>query len=597
MARKAQPKDLDHIAEYIVEEVARRKKDRKHLDHMIKEIDRQVSMKPNLDHKMKIGSTGLPTTVRDPSKAWLPEIELPLQAEALETLVSDVRSMEFPDSGTWFKANSALTDKYLDRVDFTSIIAGDENEVPTKINQDNADKIVSGLLNHYHRQYDFRGNVDVINAESLSYGAGVGRARMVTKEVISETAKGIVKKDKRIPVLIPKSLKMTLLDDREHIILQEGFSVGPLTIFEMKMSYDDLKDAARKGGRDPNSDNGGWIPGNIRNLEPDKHNDIELFEGEGDFIIPRKSTGSILLPGTIVTVAKGKNAHKVVRLRFKKIFPNSVIVFPYHREKVGSPYTTSPLMKGWPLQAAATEALMNVFISAALKNGPPISYDRNDMLFIQNGGPVVEPFAQWATLGEIKVYDNFGDPAAMLQIYLALLQQYADAVGMPRARLGAQTVSHTTKFAKQAELQRGAVRTVDYVGSSLQGPLPQWLSLEYEMAVKEFKGTETYPLNVGSYRGYVEIEKKHLPDLVTFEAFGSGMPAEESQKRQDKLAAVQFAMQVDRALLEEGGKPVLNKAEIIEEILMEGGWTDIDPFINQEEIGAETPQTEEEIQV
>ena len=144
---RVKPSDFDHIADYICEEYSRRKKDRKHLDHVIGEIDRQVSMRPDRSHKMKVGENGLPTAQLDPDKAWLPEIELPLQAEALEILTSDARSMLFPDSGTWFEARAALTDEYLERADFDAIIAGDLNEVPSKITQDNADKLAAGLLN------------------------------------------------------------------------------------------------------------------------------------------------------------------------------------------------------------------------------------------------------------------------------------------------------------------------------------------------------------------------------------------------------------------------------------------------------------------
>ena len=431
---KVRQSDWDHICDYIYAEVERRKKDRKHLDHVIKEIDRQVSMRPDKSHKMKMSEAGTPTAILDPQKAWLPEIELPLQAEALEILTSDARSMMFPDSGVWFMANAALTDEYLERADFESIIAGDENDVPSRITQDNANKLAAGLLNHYHKQYDFRGHVDVINAEAFSYGCGVGRARMVTKEVVTSTAKGIVSKQKRIPVLIPKSLKNTYLDDREHIIMNEGHHVSPLTIFYEKVSLEDIKKAAKKGGNDPDKDTGGWMLKNINKLEEEKDGHVEIYEAEGDFIIPRKTGKSLYIPGTIITIACGKNK-KVIRVRLKKHIPNSIIVFPYHNERVGSPYATSPLMKGWPIQVAAVEMLMRIAESAALKNAPPIGYDRNDQWFIQNGGPVVHPNAQWGTMGEVNVYDNIGgDQSALLAIYQSILQQYADVVGVHRAR-------------------------------------------------------------------------------------------------------------------------------------------------------------------
>lgn len=576
MPRKISEKDFDHIAEYIKEEFDRRKRDRKHLDHAIKEIDRQIEMRPDTSHKM-VFEGGRNTGRPDPSKAWMPEVELPLQAEALETLNSDVRSMMFPDSGSWFKAHAALTDEYLARADFTSMIAGDQNDLPTKITQDNADKLVIGQLEHWHRQYDFRGNMDVINSEALSYGVGIGRARKVRKTVFMDTARGIVPKDKVIPVLIPRSIKTTYLDDREQILMHEGYMLGPLDIFIRKMALEDLKRHA-KGSRDPNSEDGGWMPRFVNKIEPDGKGFIELIEAEGDFIIPRKSTGSILVPGAIITIAVGKQHPKVVRVRFRKT-PHSVIRFPYHHEKVGSPYATSPLRKGWPLQAAATEMWMDLIQAATLNVQPPVGYDRNDMWFAQNGGPVIAPSALWGTMGEINVH-QIGDVAALLNAFSQALLLYADVVGVHRARLGAQTVSHTTAFAKNAELQRGAVRTVDYVRSTLQGPLTQWLSMEYEMGLQSMRGSNTF--YVDAYGGFVEIEKDQLPDKVVFEAHGSGAPIEEQQKQEQKLRALLEAIQMDQVGISQGQPPTLNLPNMIEERLRGGGWTDTDPFINRQ---------------
>lgn len=576
MARKISEKDFDYVAEYIKEEYDRRKKDRNHLDHAIKEIDRQIEMRPDTSHKMLFIS-GRNSGQPDPNKAWMPEVELPLQAEALETLTSDARSMMFPDAGPWFSAHAAMTDEYLDRADFTSMIAGDENEVPTQISQDNADKLVAGQLEHWHSQYDFRGHMDLINAEAISYGVGIGRGRMVKKSVVMDTARGTIREDQIIPVLIPRSIKNTYLDDREHILMHEGYMVGPLQIFTRKMQLDDLK-RQTQGNKDPYSEDGGWIPRFVNKLEADDKGFVELLEAEGDFIIPRRTSGSISLPGTIVTVSVGKNAIKVVRMRFRKYPYNSVIAFPYHKEKVGTPYATSPLRKGWPLQAAATEMWMNLIQAATLNVQPPIGYDRNDMWFAENGGPVVAPGALWGTIGDINTH-NIGDVGALLQAYTQALLQYADVVGVHRARLGAQTVSHTTAFAKNAELQRGAVRTVDYVRSTLQGPLTQWLCMEYEMGKKSLKGTNTFYID--SYRGFVNIDKDQLPDEVVFEAHGSGAPLEEQQKLQLKLQALAEAIQMDQVAIAQGQPPTLNIQSMIEERLRAGGWSDTDPFLNR----------------
>lgn len=580
---KINKKDFKHIAEYIKQTLDDRVKNRKDLDRAWKEIDRQVAMVPKTDHKQFLDPNGTPTGRRDPSKAWLPEIELPLQAEALETLVADSRSMMFPDSGPWFAAYAALTDDFLETADFTSIITGDQNEVPSQINQDNANKLAQGYINHLHRQYDFRGNIDIINAEAHSYGVGVGRARMVTKQVILETSRGIVRQDQKIPVLIPRSIKETYLDDRQHTLMHEGYMVGPLTIFRRIITMEDLKRFAGSN-TDPNREDGGWIPREIANIEPDKHGNVELLEAEGDFVIPRKTTGSIYLPGVIFTVAVGGDP-TVIRAQHRKFPFNSVLEFPYHKERVGSPYASSPLRKGMPIQAAAVEALMRLVEVSALNSRPPVGYDRSDSWFAQQGGPVIEPGAMWGTISDINVH-NIGDVSALFQVYLGFLNQYADATGMHRARLGAQTVSHTTAFAKNAELQRGAVRTVDYVRTALQGPLTQWLGMCYEMGRANFRKNQTFYID--SYRGFVTLpDKSLLPDLVVFEAHGSGGPAEEQALKQQKLAALQQALQMDQMNMQIRGPQaqVLNLAQLIEDTLIDGGWTDVDPFI-------QSPQTE-----
>ena len=569
-------KDFDYLAEYIKEEFDRREKNRKHLNHAIKEIDRQIEMRPDTSHKM-IFEGGVNTGRPDPSKSWMPEIELPLQAEALETLNSDARGLLFPDTGPWFSAHAALTDEYLKRVDFASLVAGDENEVPSLLTQDNADKLVVGQMEHWHRQYRFRDHIDLINAEAFSYGTGIGRARLLKKEVFMDTARGVVRKDQVIPVLVPGSLKNTYLDDREHILMHDGFMVGPLQIHVRHMALEDLKKYAQ-GGDDPQRMDGGWIPRFVNKLEPDNKGFVKLLEAEGDFIIPKKSNGSLFIPNAIITIGCGKNENKVVRIRFRDIPYSTTIAFPYHKERIDTPYATSPLRKGWPLQAIATEMLNILVMSAQLSAQPPIGWDRSDTWFAQNGGPVVSPGALWGTLGDVKPH-LIGSLSEMSIAYQNALLQYADVVGVHRARLGAQTLSHTTAYAKNAELQRGAVRTVDYIRTALQGPMTQWLYTEYEMGLKAMSGTNTFYID--SYRGFVEISKEHLPDQVVFEAHGAGAPVEEREKLEQKLRALAEAIQMDQVAISQGMQPTLNMQNVIEGRLREGGWTDTDPLLSK----------------
>ena len=59
-----------------------------------------------------------------------------------------------------------MTEDYLARADFDAIILGD-SDVPSKIDQDAADKLVEGYLMHLLRQVDFPSRMARINVEAL----------------------------------------------------------------------------------------------------------------------------------------------------------------------------------------------------------------------------------------------------------------------------------------------------------------------------------------------------------------------------------------------------------------------------------------------
>jgi hypothetical protein len=364
--------------------------------------------------------------------------------------------------------------------------------------------------------------------------------------------------------------------------MHEGHMVGPSTVREWKQLLADVVMAAEKGGKDPEDENGGWMPKALQSIDPDDDGTVTMVEMEGDFIVPRKTTGNMYLPNAIATVVVGKLGKKVqnqvVRFRFKKYPFSSFVWFPYHSEHIDSAYPTSPLIKGWPIQAAAVNSLSRLIEAGALNTQPPLQYDKDDPEFAQNGGPSVFPGAQWGTTGEV-VPRPVGDPSAMFGIYAGLLNQYADVTGINAPRLGAQTVSHTTAFAKDMEMQRGVIRTVDYVRTSLKGAMTQWLQMAYVMGRDVMRQSTVY---IDAYNGYVDIDKKALPDEVTFEVFGSGGPQEQAMKEQKRMQSLQMAMQMDAMSIQMGNKPELNLPALINQTLRQGGWSDVDILLNQE---------------
>tara|TARA_R100001530_G_scaffold65796_2_gene47123 strand:- start:2557 stop:4392 length:1836 start_codon:yes stop_codon:yes gene_type:complete len=568
--RKFTAADFSTIAEFIVEEHANRKDRRKHLEKVWAEVDRQIRMEPDLRRKLDTNNK-----VRRGSE-WMSEMELPLQAQTLEVLTADARRMLFPDSGSFFEAHAALTDKYLARVDFQALVTGDELEVPSQINQENADQLVAGWLEHYHRQYDFAGNWDGLNAESFKYGTLVGRGRIASKQTFLQTARGVVEKKIEFPVLFPISIKNTYLDDTLHAVMNEGLVVGPAVIYERTQRLKDLQIAANKGSNDPDVAEGGWMPAAVKGLEGDKDGNIHLLEYEGDLVVPRKTVRSVFTPNVIVTVAIGTE-RRVVRFRFSD--QPSYISHPYHVEDVNSPYGSGPLMKGMPVQKAAAEAWMSLTDVVILNAQPPVTYDQDDPFFAGSGGPIVAPRERWASASEVKPVP-IGDPNALFAIFSGALQQYADITGVNAPRLGQRTASHTTAFAKDAELQRGQVRTVDYARSVLKGPMEQWLYLEFKLGRKIMK-EETFFLR--EYGGFVTIQKKHLPDMATFDAFGAGGPAEDRADTAQKQSALAQAIQLEEAKRQlQPDAPPLDLVAIQRQILREG-------FVNVEEFFAEAP--------
>lgn len=588
--RRFDARDFDLVAEATIDEYSRRKRNRKDREKHWEEIDRQVEMLPDIEFKK------LPGGKIDHKKAWMAEMELPLQAQALEVLVSDARRMMFAQNAPWFMAHAELTDDYLNRVDFESMVLGDQTEVPSVITQDNADKLVQGFQLHCMRQYDFLTRVDRVNAESFKYGMGVARARMQTKQVFIHEAKGTKRQKQRLPVFVPGSIKRVYLDDPDPSSMYSDEMLSPSHIAEDWIRLASLQKAAAKGSRDPDDPDGGWIPEAVNALEADKDGFVHILEMEGDMVVPRKTVRDFIVPGSIVTVAVGgekggKVSRKIIRFRTRKHPFSSYIQFPYHYEESTEVYPVSPLMKGRPIQIMATDALNRLMDSAALKNSPPVGYDSSDMTFARTGGPMIHPNAQWDTTDPVQVYDEIGgDTGALSGVFSLGVNLYAELTGVLPARLGAQTKSHTTAFAKDAEIQRGATRTVDYVNATGEHAINRWLDMSYTIGRDAMPANEKVAFYIDAYDGFVEVDKDMLPERSSFEWFGAGGPAEEQAKLQSKLQSLQLALQMDQIQMQaaaargEPPLPVVDVQAAIQQVLRDGKWTDLDVITRAREV-------------
>ena len=587
--RRFDKRDWAYVADFVIDEFQRRKTARTDREKIWREIDRQIAMEPSVLYKM------LPSGQPDTGKRWMSEMELPLQAQALEVLTADARKMMFPDDGMYFEAHAQLSDEYLRKVDFQSLVLGDEMEVPSKINQDNADKLVESFLLYQFRQYDFMGHIDRCNAEAFKYGMGIGRARMEWRNVVVDEAMGSFKSVKRIPVLHPCSVKNVYLDDPKPS-MHSAQMATPAHIAVEYMRLENLQIAANKGSRDPFDADGGWMPYAAADLVGDENGFVKLIEIEGDIVVPRKSVRSFVLHNAVVTVAVGgqssnQTTRGVVRFRWRKDPFSSYVLFPYHYEGAHDTYPTGPLMKGMPIQMMCSDALNRLMDSAALKNAPPIGYSPDNIHFAASGGPRIFPNAQWQTVEPVEVYNTVGgDPAALAQTLQLGIHLYADVTGVLPARIGAQTVSHTTAFAKGAELQRGSTRTVDYCTSTGLGPMTRYLDMAYQMARNDMQPGDRVQYFIPAYGGFVDVKKAHLPEHALFQWFGAGGPQEEQTKMAMKMNSLQMGLKMDALAVQSGKPATVNIQSAIREVLREGGWTDLEQITNMQATTQVAPQ-------
>jgi hypothetical protein len=268
----------------------------------------------------------------------------------------------------------------------------------------------------------------------------------------------------------------------------------------------------------------------------------------------------------------------------------SYIVFDYHKESADAAYATAPLVKGLPIQRMSSQILNCMVASGQLSALPPVGFDRDDPSFASTGGPRVYPAAAWPTASDIEVHkDIAGDPQTFFNIFAGLNSLYNDMTGGHPARLGAQTKSHTTAFAKDAELSQGAVRTIDYTDDTLLDPMTRILNLEYSMGREDWRKQLVY---IEGWDVFAELQRSHLPKTVLFHALGAGASAEDQARLNQKLQAIQFALQVDAMAVQLGREPRLDHGKIVDKILESAGFTDVTEIVSDEPTEGVQDQTQ-----
>ena len=565
MARRFDKRDFGRLAESIKADLDKRKDRRKDLEKQWKEVDRQVEMKPTQRE-------------RRPGTDWMPEMELPLQAQALEVLTADARRLLFPQEKEWFRCHVKSTDEYLRAVESTLLISGDESATPVSPDQADLNALTQAILAHFHGQYDFRSAVDCLNVQAFKYGTYVGHVRWAKREVFSNDYRGTFRSREEIPVLVPGDIKNTYLDTSAQMVAREGMMIAPSVIRTYRQKLTDLKMAAKS--RDTQTMSGGWMPGNISKLQTEDGH-VHLMEYEGDCVIPRSGKDAFL-PNCIVTLAMGSNL-QVVRYRENPYPFRLFITGNYHLENMG-PYGVSPLMKGVPIQMAASEAFSRTMQAQILETEPPVWCDPNDQYWKAQGGPRIEPRALWMSLTKPEPV-SIGNAGALFNIYLGLLKQYEELTGVSSPRLGAQTKSHQTAFAIDQEMVRGQARTVDYV-SCFTESLVTFLQMELTMLRRGMGETSVF---IPQYAGYVDVNRTHVPEQAYIEVFGSSSPIAKREQEQKEFQALQMLLELDPQIREMGGRP-LDLDAIRRDILRRANPAlDLEAYLAEEQPQVEQP--------
>lgn len=541
--------DFKKISEFICDTKSTRKRKRKDREKLWKEVDRQLRLEPFVPYKKGPGGKAYN------HKKWMPELEIPNQAQALEILMSDALRMMLPDTGPWFATHSDIEESGI------QLPSGQDISVLT---QEVVDQFVESYILHTLSKFNYRKVWDLLNCEAFKYGNGVGRPRFVQT------------KDGKFPGLAPLSIKNTYLDDMETLIMAEGVHVRPGVIFCKHMKLADLQLSAFQGEKDPEKPNGGWMPDLLKGLEGNKSNLVEVIEFEGDLVVPMNSTTEVIenVIATAIVGKKGNKAdHNLIRLRFREFDGPAVINVPYHLEDVKCPYGTSPLMKGVPVQKAASEALNRSMQAAILNTEPPLNIPKDDAFFTGEGF-TVEPGAQWKGSKPIAPVE-IGNPAALFGVYADLNRQYADLTGINAPRLGQQTNSHTTAFAKDQEIERGQIRTVDYVRTTIHGAISDWLKLHYKMARDSLDEERIWMTRRGKFE---TVTQETLPENVRFEVFGAAGPQESLARMQQKREALLTLIQVNQLGVQMGTSEPINLKAIEKFLIQEAGISESEIF-------------------
>lgn len=554
-------RDHQTVADFIADEFRRRCKAsrRAELAKQWKEVDRQIAMEP----KAAIQRSG------DPAENWLPQIEMPALAQALEILLADSTRLVFPVSTDWYTAFAKMDDDFLRGETPPMIVEQDLPNEPQIEPEQLVNLVVHSTLDRLHKLTGWRQTWKCLLNEALKYGTFVGRWAVIEQDKRGGDYRGLG--NRKLPTLIPVSIKNHYPDDSWQAVMQEGVSIEPSMIRHWYQKTEDLKRA----------DGPGWIRANLNRLEDgsgsrEKRDHTEVVEMEGDVWIPR-SQGGFYLRNKRLTVAI-TGGPSLLRVQDMNTPFRSYLTGYYQRDDIDSPYGTSPLLKGRPLQEIISESANRLMQAAILSTEPPIIYDEQDQQLQAQGGPKIAPQEQWSADNPdaIRAFE-VGDPAAMFSILQGIMAQMEGLTQMNEPRRGETLTSHTTAYAADVAASRSILRTEDFVTGVEEGPLTTALYQEYFL-LRKMSGTLSVPINSRGMQGFVEARPNTFPEEMEFIVHGSKGVLNKREQRENMVTLTTLVANLVPLLAQLEPEAIPNMGEMIRDLFRHFGVTDAARF-------------------
>ncbi len=587
----------DDLAQFMEDELSRRKKARRYLEGIWAEIARQKALKPS-PPRLDI-STGKTNELL----GWMPYLETPWQIQTLEIGCADSMRLAIPPNGRFFKAKPDAQDK-----DYAAVIdaaARNEGMLVGEVNQEDIAAIVEAVLLANQRSYNLKRQLGLLIADGLSYGTGAGRGRPGTVATLNPNYTGIAYREgDTIPMFTNMSIWNTYLDDRYPAAMQQDYLLSPATIYSFSVNFSSIQLAAKEGSSDPENPDGGWIKDAFKDLEADNAGNVSLVELEGDIELQDNDGEWIVMENACATAITANNGAetvcRIVRFRqsdkdFRRcmhqpyfqdtMHPRRFASFEgddlwgyrergsgYAKNQYDSDFASSvgvygvgPLMFGYPMQKAGSDAFSRSIQAGILNVMPPIKTDKNDP-FYRGDGFIIAPGQVWNALETPEVV-NIADQNALGGWYQQMKVEHANVTATDAPRLGQQTKSHQTAYAVDTELQRGTVRIVDYVQDLKTDLLPSWLHMEYAM-LRRYLPRRGVRVWVEKYKGFMTVTRDMLPERCDFDVHGAAQPLEEQQQEARMIRKIELLAQVDQIAVQNGAQP-MNWAEVRRAIIEE----------------------------